>query len=80
MTTLRHRFGERVRELRVAAGLSQEALADYSGFARSYMSRVERGGANPSLDAIQVFADALGVEVYELFAEPTPKRAAGKTK
>ena len=31
------------------------------------MSRLERGVGNPSLDAIQTLADALGVEVVELF-------------
>lgn len=47
--------------------MSQEAFADHCGFARSYMSRVERGAGNPSLDAIEVLATALGVEVKELF-------------
>jgi len=56
-----------VRELRIAAELSQEAFADKCGFARSYMSRIERGGANPSLDAIEVLASALGVPVRLLF-------------
>lgn len=66
-TSLRKRFGQRVKELRQATGLSQEAFADRSGFARSYMSRIERGGANPSLDAVQVLADALDVDVFKLF-------------
>lgn len=66
-TSLRKRFGLRVKELRQATGLSQEAFADRCGFARSYMSRIERGGANPSLDAVQVLADALDIEVFELF-------------
>lgn len=56
-----------MKELRHATGLSQEAFADHCGFVRSYMSRIERGGANPSLDAVQVLADALGVEVFRLF-------------
>ncbi|NMG02902.1 helix-turn-helix domain-containing protein, partial [Azoarcus taiwanensis] len=43
--------------------------ADRCGFARSYMSRIERGGANPSLDAIEVLADALGVKMATLFAD-----------
>jgi len=47
--------------------MSQEAFADKCGFAKSYMSRIERGRANPSLDAIEVLADGLGVEVKELF-------------
>lgn len=66
---LRTNFGERVRELRKAAGLSQEAFADKCGFARSYMSRVERGAANCSLDAIEVFAAGLNVPVASLFEE-----------
>lgn len=62
-----------MRELRKETGLSQEAFADRCGFARSYMSRVERGGANPSLDAIQIIADGLGVPVARLFeAQETP--------
>lgn len=66
-TSLRKRFGQRVKELRQPTGLSQEAFADRCGFARSYMSRIERGQANPSLDAVQVLADALGIEVFKLF-------------
>jgi transcriptional regulator with XRE-family HTH domain len=66
-TSLRIKFGIRVKELRKAAGYSQEAFADRCGFARSYMSRVERGAANPSLDAVEVFAKALNVEVASLF-------------
>jgi transcriptional regulator with XRE-family HTH domain len=64
---LRKQFGARIRELRLASGISQEAFADKCGYARSYMSRVERGLANPSLDAVAVFAVALKVEVEELF-------------
>lgn len=70
MTVLRKRFGSRVRELRKAAGYSQEAFADHCGFARSYMSRVERGAGNPSLDAIETIAAALDVEVAKLFELP----------
>ena len=45
-------------------------------FARSYMSRVEHGKANPSLDAIEVLADALGIEVKELFDSSKTKYQA----
>lgn len=65
--TLRQQFGLKVKELRVASGLSQEAFADRCGFARSYLSRIERGGSNASLDAIQVLAEALEVEPWQLF-------------
>lgn len=66
-TPLRQKFGERVRQLRLASEISQEAFADKCGYARSYMSRIERGLANPSLDAVEVLAVALRVEVKELF-------------
>lgn len=66
---LRKRFGERFRLLRVASGLSQEAFADKVGFARTYMSRIETGRANVSLDAIETLASGLNISVSELFSE-----------
>ena len=66
-TTLRIRFGQKIATLRREAGLSQEAFADRCGFARSYMSRIERGGANPSLDAIETLATGLKIPVRDLF-------------
>lgn len=65
--SLRKRFGQRVAVLRKTAGLSQEAFADRCGFARSYMSRIERGKGNPSLDAIEILAAALRIPVLKLF-------------
>ena len=66
---LRKKFGDRVAALRKAKKpfLSQEALADRCGFARTYMSRIERGKANPSLDAIETLAGGLKMAVVELF-------------
>lgn len=61
------KFGLRVKELRQASGLSQEAFADKCGLVRSYVSRVERGRANPSIDAIEILATALDVPVAALF-------------
>ena len=66
-TPLRKSFGKRIRQLRLDSGMSQETFADKCGFARSYMSRIERGAANPSLDAIETLAVALEVEVKVLF-------------
>jgi transcriptional regulator with XRE-family HTH domain len=47
--------------------MTQEAFADHCGFARTYMSRLETGGANPSLDAIKTLSDGLNVALEELF-------------
>ena len=42
-------FGSRVRQLRLAAELTQEDLAHRCGLFRTYMSRIETGNANPTL-------------------------------
>lgn len=55
--------------------MSQEAFADKCGFVRSYMSRIERGVANPSLDAVEVLAVALNVPVAGLFDDGTSEAA-----
>ncbi len=52
-----------------AARASREAHADRCGFARSDVSRIERGKANPSLDAIATLAGGLKVRVRELFED-----------
>jgi transcriptional regulator with XRE-family HTH domain len=47
--------------------MSQETFADHCGLARSYMCRIERGRANPSLNAIETLAGGLKVPVRDLF-------------
>lgn len=66
------KFGERVRQLRKAAGLSQEELAELCHMHRNYVGGIERGERNPSLQNIALIALALGVEPSELFAAITP--------
>jgi transcriptional regulator with XRE-family HTH domain len=65
--TGRRVFGERVRSLRLAHGLSQERLAEIAGVHRTYLSSLERGERNVSLDNIYAIARALGVPPAELF-------------
>ena len=59
-------FGRRVRELRQARGLSQEAFAAECGLDRTYISGIERGKRNVSLLNIAAIAKALRVTVSEL--------------
>jgi transcriptional regulator with XRE-family HTH domain len=47
--------------------MTQEAFADECGFDRTYISGIERGVRNPSLDAIEILAKALSVRVPDLF-------------
>ena len=66
-SNIRVLVGLRVRNLRQSAGISQEAFADKVGYSRSYMSQIERGVANITIDAAQVLADAFGIKVSKLF-------------
>jgi transcriptional regulator with XRE-family HTH domain len=61
-----------VRRIRVLRGISSERLAAESGVDRSYVSRLERGVANPSVDVLERLARVLEVEMSELFAVPEP--------
>lgn len=59
-------FGEALREQRLTAGLSQEALALSSGFDRTYISLLERGGRQPTLTTIIAIAEILKVPALDL--------------
>lgn len=60
-------FGKRIRQLRTARNLSQEELAELTGFHRTYIGMVERGERNISLSNIGVFASTFEMSVSELF-------------
>lgn len=63
----RELFGDVVREYRLAAGLSQEALAERCGVDRKSISRMETGAFSPRLDSVFNVAEALDIPVSELF-------------
>lgn len=65
--TFQARFGAVVRSQRLSAGLSQEELAHRSGLHRTYVTDVERGARNPSLNSIKKLSDALGMPLGGLF-------------
>lgn len=60
------RFGQRVRELRRAKGLSQEAFAAKCGLDRTYMGGIERGERNLALRNIELIAKTLKLSLSEL--------------
>lgn len=59
-------FGERLRQVRLRVGFSQEELAYRAGLDRTYVSSCERGRRNLSLEAIIKLARALDVAPSEL--------------
>lgn len=60
-------FGARVRELRKAAGYSQEDFALEIGLDRTYMGGVERGERNVAVLNLRKIAEGLRVTVGDLF-------------
>ena len=68
------RLGPQVRALRLAAGVSLAALAGVSGVSRSMLSRIERGVASPSIEAMDRISEALGVPISRFFVDQ-PRRA-----
>jgi len=67
------RIGRRLHELRSAAGLSLDALAQKSGVSRSNISLIERGQSSPTAVVLDKLSSALGVSVASMFeAGPAP--------
>lgn len=78
--TLAKRFGSCVRALRLEAGLSQVEFGERCGFYQTYLSRIENGQANPTLNAVEVIANALGMTVFDLFDEVKGTSGVGKRR
>jgi|UPI000402BA67 transcriptional regulator with XRE-family HTH domain len=64
--TARQVFAYNVRLARRLKDLSQEALALQAGMSRTYVSEVERGERNISIDSMSLLAQALGVPLSKL--------------
>lgn len=62
------RFGELVRNLRLTAGLSQEALADKCGLHRTYVGAIERGEKAVTIETAEKLATGLDLSLSDLFA------------
>jgi transcriptional regulator with XRE-family HTH domain len=64
---IKSKFGQRLRALRERMGVSQETLAEKAGLDRTYISSIERGKRNVSLENIARLSTALKVEIKDLF-------------
>jgi transcriptional regulator with XRE-family HTH domain len=62
-------LAKNIRRLRLAKGLSQDALAADAGLFQKLISGIENGRANPELDTLGKIAKALGVHPRELLNE-----------
>jgi transcriptional regulator with XRE-family HTH domain len=63
-------FGEHLRNLRKARGMSQNELGDLAGVNDKYLGEVERGSGNPTLELLTKLAKALDVDLATLVGDP----------
>jgi transcriptional regulator with XRE-family HTH domain len=66
--------GQNVVRLRKRLGLTQEQLAEKSGFSQQYLSDLERGRRNPTIVSLYELAQALGASHMDLLRPPRQKR------
>jgi transcriptional regulator with XRE-family HTH domain len=70
-------FGQNMRRYRLAAGLSQEAVAERMGVDRAHVSSMERGQQNVTLLTVREAAQALGRKSMEFLDEDAAAAASG---
>jgi transcriptional regulator with XRE-family HTH domain len=68
---MRRLVGRNVARIRNVKGLTQEALAERSGFSQQYLSGLEQGRRNPTIVTLYELAQALGVDHLDLL-RPEP--------
>ena len=56
-------IGERLKQLRLQKGLTQEQLSERAGLQRSHISKIEAGKYAVTFETIQAIAEALGMTV-----------------
>ena len=64
--TLAYHLGSVIRELRQEAGLSQTVFGEKCGFYQTYLSRIENGSANPTINAVEIIAKGLNLSIFDL--------------
>jgi transcriptional regulator with XRE-family HTH domain len=72
---MRRLVGRNLARIRVVKGLTQEMLAERSGFSQQYLSGLEQGRRNPTIVTIYELAQALGVSHVDLVRPEEPDRA-----
>ena len=73
--SLKTSLGRAIKRRRRGVGLSQAQLAQRAGLHRTYVSDLERGARNPSIESIEKLAHALHLSVLNLFEAANGKQA-----
>jgi transcriptional regulator with XRE-family HTH domain len=68
--SIKVKVGQRIRELRNEIGISQEALANRAEIDRTYVTDVENGRRNISIENLEKLVNALQIEFKDFFNAP----------
>ena len=67
MSNIAKVVGQRIRNYRTQKGLSQDKLAELSGFHPTYIGQLERGEKNATLESVEKITSALQISLSTLF-------------
>jgi transcriptional regulator with XRE-family HTH domain len=67
VATLRRKFEERLKEIRLQRGMTQERFAETLDISVDFLSLIERGKNAPSFNTLEIIAKRLRLPVAELF-------------
>lgn len=59
--------GERIKQLRIKEGYSQNRLAEWAGVSQTHLRRVELGQADITVNHLRLICDALGISLKDFF-------------
>lgn len=71
---IKEKFGKKVNQLRVQKGFSIEHLANISNVDRNYISDIEKGKRNVSIEITEKIISALNTDFAEFFNEEIFKK------
>lgn len=73
-------IGKRIKNIRTQHDMTQEQLAEYSGITPGYLSKIEAGTKQPSLEVLMAIAYSFGVSLDDLVYSNTHLDNFGVTK
>ena len=71
---IKYKVGQRIKELRLELGISQEALGNKAGVDRTYVTDVENGRRNVSVEILDKLIKALEVSFQDFFTSKEFKK------
>lgn len=73
-------IGSRIKGFRVAAGLTQENVADRAGITVVHLSKIENGHVRPTIDLLQAICTAVDCDLGSIFCDALPAAKGYQTE